>query len=124
MALHSETFYLDVVLEPGARFPLPDDHEDRGLYITEGSLSIAGQSYDAGQMMVFGPGDKITVQAGAQGARLMALGGPTMNGPRYIWWSFVVSSRERIEPAKEEWRAERWGQGRFDLLRVSQIPGQ
>jgi redox-sensitive bicupin YhaK (pirin superfamily) len=30
----SETFYLDVILDPGAQFPLPNDHEDRGLYIT------------------------------------------------------------------------------------------
>ncbi|MFN4172164.1 MAG: pirin family protein, partial [Pseudorhodobacter sp.] len=113
--LHSETFYLDVTLVPGALFPLPDDHEDRGLYITEGSVEIAGESFDAGRMMVFRPGDRITVRAGGRGARLMALGGATMGGPRFIWWNFVASSRERIEAAKEEWRAERWGQGLFDL---------
>jgi len=36
----------------------------------------------------------------------MILGGATLNGPRYIWWNFVASSRERIEAAKAEWRAE------------------
>lgn len=113
--MHSETFYLDVTLQARARFPLPDNHEDRGLYITEGSVSIAGQAYQAGQMMVFRPGDRITVQAGDQGARLMALGGATLNGPRHIWWNFVASSRERIEEAKREWREARWGQGLFDL---------
>lgn len=113
--MHSETFYLDVTLEARARFPLPDDHEDRGLYITEGSVSVAGQDYQAGQMMVFRPGDRITVQAGDRGARLMALGGATLNGPRHIWWNFVASSRERIEEAKREWREGRWGQGLFDL---------
>lgn len=113
--LYSETFYLDVALAAGARFPLPDDHEDRGLYITEGSVSIAGQEFSAGQMMVFRPGDRITVAAGAQGARLMALGGATLNGPRYVWWNFVASSRERIEHAKEEWRSANWGAGLFDL---------
>jgi hypothetical protein len=45
----------------------------------------------------------------------MALGGATMGGPRFIWWNFVASSRERIEAAKAEWREARWGQGRFDL---------
>lgn len=115
VTLYSETFYLDVVLAPGARFPLPDDHEDRGLYITEGSVSVAGQEFEAGRMMVFRPGDRITVAAGARGARLMALGGATLNGPRYIWWNFVASSRERIEHAKAEWRAADWGQGLFDL---------
>ena len=113
--LHSETFYLDIRLAPGALFPLPDDHEDRGLYITEGAVGIAGQEFEAGQMMVFRPGDRITVRAGPQGARLMALGGATMNGPRYIWWNFVASSREKIEAAKAQWQAARWGDGMFDL---------
>ena len=113
--LQSETFYLDVTLAPEALFPLPDDHEDRGLYITEGSVSIAGQAFEAGRMMVFRPGDRIAVKAGPQGARLMALGGATLNGPRYIWWNFVSSSRDKIEHAKEEWRAANWGLGRFDL---------
>ena len=113
--LYSETFYLDVALQAEARFPLPDDHEDRGLYITEGSVSIAGQIFEAGRMMVFRPGDKITVQAGDTGARLMALGGATMKGPRHVWWNFVSSSKDRIEAAKEEWRAANWGKGLFDL---------
>lgn len=45
----------------------------------------------------------------------MILGGATLPGPRRIWWNFVASSRERIEQAKEDWRAQNWGQGRFDL---------
>lgn len=113
--LYSDTFYLDVVLQPGARFPLPDDQEDRGIYVTEGSIRVAGQEFEAGQMMVFRPGDRITVAAGARGARVMALGGATLNGPRYIWWNFVASSREKIESAKEEWRRGDWGKGQFDL---------
>ncbi|KGD96815.1 MULTISPECIES: pirin family protein [Rhizobium/Agrobacterium group] len=111
----SETFYADVTLEAGSRLPMPDDHEDRGIYIVEGTISIAGQEYEAPQMMVFRPGDKITVAAGERGARLMILGGATLAGPRYIWWNFVASSQERIEAAKAEWRAENWGKGRFDL---------
>ncbi|MBB3952819.1 pirin family protein [Aureimonas jatrophae] len=111
----SQTFYADVRLDAASRVPLPDDHEDRGLYIVSGSITIAGQEYGAGQMMVFRPGDRITVSAGPQGARLMILGGATLPGPRYIWWNFVASSRERLEEAKAEWRAERWGVGRFDL---------
>ncbi|MFC3124370.1 pirin family protein [Pseudoroseomonas globiformis] len=111
----TETFYADVKLDAGSRLPMPDEHEDRGLYIVEGSISIAGKNFDAGQMMVFRPGDKITVAAGIQGARLMILGGATFGEPRYIWWNFVASSKERIEEAKAEWRAGNWGKGRFDL---------
>lgn len=113
--MYSESFYLDVVLEAGARFPLPDNHEDRGIYVTEGSITVAGQEFEMGRMMVFRPGDKITVAAGARGARLMVLGGATLNGPRYIWWNFVASSQEKIEHAKEQWKKADWGHGQFDL---------
>ncbi len=111
----SETFYADATLAAGSRLPMPDNHEDRGVYIVEGSITVAGQEYGAGQMMVFRPGDNISVTAGNTGARIMLLGGATLSGPRYIWWNFVASSMERIEEAKAEWRAENWGQGRFDL---------
>ncbi|MDV2987522.1 UNVERIFIED_CONTAM: pirin family protein [Methylobacteriaceae bacterium AG10] len=113
--MFSETFYADVRMEPGSLLPMPDDHEDRGLYVVEGSISVAGRDYAASHMMVFRSGDRITVAAGDRGARLMILGGATLAGPRYIWWNFVASSKERIEAAKAEWRARPWGEGRFDL---------
>lgn len=111
----SEMFYADVVLQPGAGIPLPDNHEDRGVYVTEGSVTVAGETYQSGQMMVFRPGDAVSLHAGETGARLMLLGGATMEGPRYIWWNFVASSKERIEEAKEAWRREDWKDGRFQL---------
>ena len=117
----SDTFYADVTLRPGARFPLPDDHEDRGLYIVEGSVNIAGQAFASGRMMVFRPGDKITVAAGPDGARLMILGGETFPGPRYIWWNFVSSSKERLEDAKQQWRRAEWGKGLFRLPTDDQV---
>ncbi|WP_373356172.1 pirin family protein [Pseudoroseicyclus sp. CXY001] len=113
--LYSEAFYLDVTLAPGAAYPLPDEHEDRGLYITQGEITVAGETYAAGRMMVFRPGDAISVTAGPEGARLMALGGATLGQRRHIWWNFVSSSRDRIEAAKADWIAGRWGEGRFAL---------
>ncbi|WP_319496922.1 pirin family protein [uncultured Cohaesibacter sp.] len=115
VTMQSETFYLDVILQPGARFPLPDDHEDRGIYVTEGEIEVAGDSYEAGRMMVFRPGDRISVKAGPHGARLMALGGATLNGKRYIWWNFVSSSRERLAEAQAAWQAGDWNNGLFHL---------
>lgn len=115
VTVHSDLFYADAVLQPGARLPLPRDHEDRGLYVTEGSVLIAGEEFPAGRMMVFRPGDDITVTAGAQGARFVALGGETLNGPRYIMWNFVASSREKLEAAREAWKAGDFEHGRFRL---------
>ncbi|MFT5509550.1 MAG: redox-sensitive bicupin YhaK (pirin superfamily) [Hyphomicrobiaceae bacterium] len=111
----SEMFYADAVLEAGARLPMPDGHEDRGLYVVSGSIEVAGDQFDAGRMMVFRPGDAITVKAGAEGARLMLLGGETLNGPRYIWWNFVASTKDKIEAAKQAWAEGDWQSGRFHL---------
>lgn len=106
----SEMFYVDAVLEPGAKLPLPAEHEERAIYIAEGAVTITGDSFAAGQLLVFHPGDEITITA-ADPARILLFGGEPMDGPRFIWWNFVSSSRERIEQAKEEWRT-----GRFDIV--------
>lgn len=111
----SEMFYLDAVLEAGAVIPLPDDHEDRGVYVLQGSVDVAGQVFDAGKMMVFRPGDRISLTAGERGARVMILGGATLKGSRHIWWNFVASSKDKIDAAKEAWRAGDWAHGRFAL---------
>ncbi|MFK7762923.1 MAG: pirin family protein [Roseobacter sp.] len=112
---YSEIFYADAVLKAHAQLPLPDDHEDRGVYVISGDVTVAGDPFEAGQMMIFRPGDKISVKAGDQGARLMLLGGATLSEPRYIWWNFVASSQDRIDAAKEAWRAGDWAHGRFQL---------
>lgn len=115
LEMPSEVFYADARLAPGAAIPLPDDHEDRGVYVLEGDVTCAGQTFEAGRMLVFRPGDRISVRAGDRGARLMLLGGATMDGPRHIWWNFVASSQERIDAAREAWRAGDWMHGRFSL---------
>ena len=58
-------------------------------------------------LLVFRPGDRITVTAMAQ-ARLMFLGGAALEGPRHIWWNFVSSRLDRIEAAKADWKSGRF----------------
>ena len=107
---HSDLFYGDVKLAAGASLPMPAEHEERAIYVADGSLEIAGQVFEAGRLLVFRPRDAITVTARTD-ARFMMLGGEPMDGPRHIWWNFVSSSKERIEAAKEEWK-----RGRFDIV--------
>ncbi|MEM9100664.1 MAG: pirin family protein, partial [Pseudomonadota bacterium] len=96
----SEMFYGDVILQAGAKLPLPDDHEDRAIYVLDGTIEVAGDAFEPGRMMIFRPGDRITVTA-KTAARIMILGGETLGSSRYIWWNFVASSKERIEAAKQ-----------------------
>ena len=104
---HSELFYADVQLQAGAALPLPVEHEERGVYVAEGEIEIAGQVFAAARLLVFRPGDAITIRAKTQ-ARVMLLGGEPMEGPRHVWWNFVSSSKDRIEAAKDDWKQARF----------------
>jgi len=103
----SQWLYAEVMLAPGASAPLDPDQEERAIYVAEGEVDIAGDTFEAPRLLIFRPGDRITVRASRR-ARLMFLGGAALEGPRYIWWNFVSSRRERIEEAKEDWKMGRF----------------
>ena len=102
---HSPLFYLHANLDPGATLKLPDEHTERAAYVVSGQVTAAGQTFEAGRMLVFSKGAAATVTA-VTPAVLMTLGGEPV-GERHIEWNFVSSSRERIEQAKADWRAHR-----------------
>jgi redox-sensitive bicupin YhaK (pirin superfamily) len=106
---HWPLFYADATLTAGAVLPLPEQHEERGAYVVQGSVDVAGTQFAAGRMLLFRSGDRLALTAGPQGARLLMLGGAVMDGPRHIFWNFVSSSRDRIEQAKADWKARRFG---------------
>ena len=103
----SDWLYVEVRLDAGATAPLDPDAEERAIYVVEGEIEIAGECFEAPRLLIFRPGDHITVRA-VRSARLMFLGGTAMEGPRHIWWNFVSSRKGRIEQAKEDWLAGRF----------------
>ncbi|WP_018261772.1 pirin family protein [Methylobacterium sp. WSM2598] len=119
----SPLVYADVQLEPGASLPLDPTFEERAIYTVSGSIAVAGDGFGPGQLLVFRPGDRITVRA-STAARLMLLGGEPMDGPRHIWWNFVSSRPERIEQAKADWRAARFDSvpGETEFIPLPEAP--
>ena len=67
-----------------------------------------GEALDAGQMAVLKTGVSADLQS-TGGAIAMLLGGAPLDGPRFIEWNFVSSSREKIEAAKLAWTEQRMG---------------
>ena len=68
---------------------------------------MAGQRVEKGRLLIFRPGDAVTIRA-LTPARFLLLAGASL-GARHIWWNFVSSRKERIEQAKEDWKAGRFG---------------
>jgi redox-sensitive bicupin YhaK (pirin superfamily) len=124
----SPMFYVDLLLDAGARLTLPADYPEQALYVVDGSLDLGRDgAFDAGQLLVLKPGAKITVgAAGGRGARVMLLGGEPMDGPRYLSWNFVSSSEERIEQARDDWRARRFASvpGETEFIPLPDTPGR
>jgi redox-sensitive bicupin YhaK (pirin superfamily) len=102
---HSPLFYLHVMLEANAKFGLPKEHAERGIYIAKGKIEINGKFYTSGQMLVFTKGSDPLIVA-KEKTTLMLLGGEPL-GERFIWWNFVSSRKERIEQAKADWKEGR-----------------
>ena len=99
----SPMFYVGAEAEAGADVPLPDDHEERALYILDGAAEVDGETYESGRMLVFEPGAAPAIKT-TKPSRLMLLGGASV-GERFIWWNLVSSTKERIEKAKADWSA-------------------
>lgn len=108
-----ETILVDARLTAGSKLPVSARHDERAIFVAGGRVDIAGQTFDAGPLVILKPGDRIEVTA-ISDAHVVLLGGEPMDGPRHIWWNFVSSSRDRIEQAKADWQA-----GRFEL-----VPGE
>jgi redox-sensitive bicupin YhaK (pirin superfamily) len=106
----SDTVFVDVVMEAATTIPLDPDYEERAIYIVDGEIEIAGDRFTGPRLLVFRPGDRIAVRA-VTASHIAILGGAALEGPRHIWWNFVSSRKDRIEQAKEDWKA-----ARFDIV--------
>ena len=113
---HSPTIYADIMLDDGA-MPIDAEADERAVLVTEGSMTLDGQSLDPFTLYVLAPGEAMSLKGKG---RAMLLGGEAFATKRHVWWNFVSSSRDRINQAKEDWKNRR-----FDVVpgdEVERIP--
>jgi redox-sensitive bicupin YhaK (pirin superfamily) len=109
-ACHAPTLYADIALDPGGSLPIDGEADERALYVAWGEASLDGLPLTPMTLYILRPGTAATLRSAA-GARVMLCGGAAFEGPRFVWWNFVSSSRERINQAKADWR-----EGRFPAV--------
>jgi redox-sensitive bicupin YhaK (pirin superfamily) len=103
---YSPMLYLECRLAAGAELTLPQDYDERAVYVVSGDVMIEAQPLAAGVMGVACQGEPVTVHANSE-STVMVIGGSPL-GERHIWWNFVSSSKERIEQAKADWQHSRF----------------
>lgn len=100
----------EVVLEPGASVRLDvDPGFEVGVLLDTGTVAYAGRSLSVGELGVVGAGGgrptDLSLVAGAEGARVVVLGGPPFGEEIVMWWNFVGRSHEEVVAAQRSWNA-------------------
>ena len=103
--------YLDLHLEPGARFDqaLPPAH-NAFVYVYRGSLTVADTEVPRQRMALLAntPGsDGVVLKAGAEGAKAVLIAGQPLNEPIAQYGPFVMNTNQEIHQAVEDFRAGR-----------------
>jgi redox-sensitive bicupin YhaK (pirin superfamily) len=101
---HAETIYADIAMQAGATLPIDAEADERAVLVAMGSASLDGERLETHSLYVLQPGVPMTLRAESD-ARVMLLGGEAFKTPRHVWWNFVSSSRDRINQAKDDWKA-------------------
>jgi len=104
---HSATIYADIALGPGGSIPIDSNADERAAMLVGGEAKLDGQALDLFALYILRPGHVARLSS-ASGARLMLMGGQAFTTRRYVFWNFVSSSRDRINQAKEDWKALRF----------------
>jgi redox-sensitive bicupin YhaK (pirin superfamily) len=107
---HAETIYAEIDLGPGGAVPIDADADERAVMLVGGEATIDGHTLELYALVVLKPGEAMTLRS-ERGGKVMLLGGEAFSTHRYVYWNFVSSSRDRIEQAKEDWKA-----GRFPVV--------
>jgi len=104
---HSPTIYADILLGAGGSIPIDSEADERAVMSVGGEAELDGQPLDQFSLYSLRPGHEPRVKS-ARGGRLMLMGLQAFSTRRYVFWNFVSSSRDRINHAKEDWKALRF----------------
>jgi redox-sensitive bicupin YhaK (pirin superfamily) len=103
----SPTIYADIDLGSGGSLPIEAGADERAVMLVGGQAEVDGQPLELFTLYVLRPGHEARLSS-TSGGRAMLMGGQAFATRRYVFWNFVSSSRDRINQAKDDWKALRF----------------
>lgn len=101
----TDPLYLDVMLRPGENVTVPlTPGYNAFLYLFEGAVTVAGDTVSMDHVAVLTDGDRVTLVAGRDGARLLLLAGRPLGEPVAQYGPFVMNTQEELEQALQDYR--------------------
>jgi redox-sensitive bicupin YhaK (pirin superfamily) len=117
-ATHTPITLLHASVSPGAQLSMPWQPTYNALaYVMAGSGTVGpkAEPIHAGQLAVFGPGDRITMNADARqdsrtsSLEVIILGGEPIREPMAHYGPFVMNTRAELQQTLEDYQAGRLG---------------
>jgi len=105
--IYADPTYLDVTLPPETSFShsIPADHAVFAyLFRGNGLFGAKAIAAEAPQLVIFGDGETVKVQASTAGARFLLVSGLPLGEPIARYGPFVMNTREEINQALMELR--------------------
>jgi quercetin 2,3-dioxygenase len=104
--LSTDPLYLDVRLPAGAAFTVPvAPGHNAFLYAYEGSATVGGKPLPNRAAGLLGDGERVELQAGPEGARVLLLAGKPLREPIVQYGPFVMNTRDEIEQALRDYES-------------------
>ncbi len=103
----SAPLLVDLEVQAGVVCALPALAAEQAVFVAAGSIELEAQRLDVNRLAVLRRGAEVRLRADGP-ARLLVLGGPALDGPRYLDWNFVSSRKERLAEAVRDWKERRF----------------
>ncbi|MGY2172808.1 pirin family protein [Pseudomonas gingeri] len=103
----SPTVYAEVWMDTATTLLIPDEHEERALYVLDGEVELDGEPLVPRSLVVLPGGESPTLFAAGE-CHLVMIGGAPLDGPRRMNWNFVASDPALIDQARARWAAGDW----------------
>jgi redox-sensitive bicupin YhaK (pirin superfamily) len=104
----SETLFVAMRLAVDAEVELPCVAPELAVVAIGGDILIDEKRVERGTLAVLESGRTARLRA-IDGGDIVVIGGAALDEPRFLWWNFVSSSKERIRKAAEDWANHRMG---------------
>jgi redox-sensitive bicupin YhaK (pirin superfamily) len=104
----SPTIFLVLRLRANTPFVLPALAAELAVYPIGNGVTIDGSPLAVRTMAVLEDGQGCGLEASDE-CTVVVIGGAPLDGPRYLFWNFVASTKARLQRAADDWSAQRFG---------------
>ncbi|MBC7713178.1 MAG: pirin family protein [Rhizobacter sp.] len=99
---YSPVTFINIKAKNDFYFVQGENNFELALFLIEGSMTIDGKIYENHELIVFERGSKIEATI-TKGSHCALIGGEPFLNPKFIWWNFVSSSKEKMKTARDNW---------------------